>query len=126
MDRDYSLLSDDEVLHIRSGRILMPNATFKVSEFLDALAQVISEQEAEWSDECEGWFSTGLRCEALRLANQGWQRGRVRIRLEFYPEPQKLLKEETPRHANRSERPAYRDEVYTTVEPVYDEFNDEY
>ncbi|MBW4651777.1 MAG: KGK domain-containing protein [Kaiparowitsia implicata GSE-PSE-MK54-09C] len=127
MDRDHNLLSNDEVLHVRAGRILMPNATFKVSEFLDALAQVVSEQDAEWTEDCEGWFSSGLRCEVLRFANQGWQRGRVRIRLEFSPEPQKLLKEETPRRASRPERsPVYRDEVYTTVEPVYEDLGDEY
>lgn len=95
MDREYGLLNDDEVLFVRSGRILMNNPTFKVSEFLDALAQIISEQEAEWSDEREGWFTErGQSCEVLRFSNQGWQRGRVRIRLEFSPEyPPKLLQE---------------------------------
>lgn len=95
MDNEYGLLSDDEVLFVRSGRILMANPTFKVSEFLDALAQLISEQEGEWSDEREGWFTEhGQSCEVLRFGNQGWQRGRVRIRLEFCPErPPKLLRE---------------------------------
>lgn len=95
MDIEYGLLNDDEVLFIQSGRILMANPTFKVSEFLDALAQLISEQEGEWSDEREGWFTErGQGCEVLRFGNQGWQRGRVRIRLEFCPErPPKLLRE---------------------------------
>jgi hypothetical protein len=95
MDNDYGLLRDDEVLYVQSGRIIMANPTFKVSEFLDALAQLISEQEAEWSDEREGWFNDrGQSCEVLRFDNQGWQRGRVRIRLEFCPErPPKLLRE---------------------------------
>jgi hypothetical protein len=95
MDIEYGLLNDDEVLFVRSGRILMANPTFKVSEFLDALAQLISEQEGEWSDEREGWFTErGQGCEVLRFGNQGWQRGRVRIRLEFCPErPPKLLRE---------------------------------
>lgn len=95
MENEYGLLNDDEVLFVRSGRILMANPTFKVSEFLDALAQLISEQEGEWSDEREGWFTErGQGCEVLRFGNQGWQRGRVRIRLEFCPErPPKLLRE---------------------------------
>jgi hypothetical protein len=125
---DYNLLSDDEVLHVRVGRVLMPNSTFKVSEFLDALAQVVSERETEWVDECEDWFTDeGLRCEVLRFGNQGWQRGRVRIRLEFQPEPQKLLKEQAPRRVNRQER-AYRGDAYQArVEDVpYEEFRDEY
>ncbi len=95
MDNDYGLLRDDEVLYVQSGRIIVANPTFKVSEFLDALAQLISEQEVEWSDEREGWFNDrGQSCEVLRFDNQGWQRGRVRIRLEFCPEyPPKLLRE---------------------------------
>lgn len=95
MDNEYGLLGDDEVLFVRSGRIIVSNPTFKVSEFLDALAQLISEQEGEWSDEREGWFTDrGQTCEVLRLGNQGWQRGRVRIRLEFCPDrPPKLLRE---------------------------------
>lgn len=127
MDQEFSLLVDDEVLHVRVGRILMPNATFKVSEFLDTLAQVISEQEPEWTDECEDWFDRGLRCEVLRFGNQGWQRGRVRIRLEFYPEQPKLLKEQAPSRRARQER-GYREPVYPAqVEDVpYDRYEDEY
>jgi hypothetical protein len=95
MDKEFEVLSGDEVLFVRAGRIVMTNPTFKVSEFLDALAQSVSEQEEEWSEEKEGWFmNRGQSCEVLRFGNQGWQRGRVRIRLEFCPEPPpKLLGE---------------------------------
>ena len=95
MNDDFGMLSDDEVLFVRAGRVLMANPTFKVSEFLDALAQLVSEQEDEWTEEQEGWFTDrGARCEMLRFGNQGWQRGRVRIRVEFCPEaPPKLLRE---------------------------------
>jgi KGK domain len=81
----FTPLNDDEVLHIESGRVLMANPTFKVGELLDALAQAISDREQDWSEEQEGWFSEGADCEALRLNNSGWQRGRVRIRIEFAP-----------------------------------------
>lgn len=113
MDNEYGLLGDDEVLFVRSGRILMSNPTFKVSEFLDALAQLISEQEDEWSDEREGWFTErGQTCEVLRFGNQGWQRGRVRIRLEFCPErPPKLLRES--RDSSEYREDLFRDDVYT-------------
>ncbi|NJO20691.1 MAG: hypothetical protein HC838_12540, partial [Spirulinaceae cyanobacterium RM2_2_10] len=33
------------------------------------------------------WFSDGgVACEALRFGAHGWQRGRVRIQLEFHPD----------------------------------------
>lgn len=83
---DFQPLNNDEVLFVSVGRVLMANPTFKVGEFLDALAQAISDREEDWIEENEGWFSDGLECEALRFSSQGWQRGRVRIRLEFAPD----------------------------------------
>lgn len=123
MDQLPTLLNDDEVLYVSSGRVLMSNPTFKVEEFLDALAQAISEREGEWSEEYEGWFGEGLRCEVLRLATQGWQRGRVRIRLEFFPETQKLLREERPRRASLEERPS-REEIYSRRDEVYEAYRE--
>lgn len=118
MNGGFGMLSEDEVLFVRAGRVLMSNPTFKAGEFLDALAQLISENEEQWSEDQEGWFSDqGTRCEVLRFGNQGWQRGRVRIRLEFCPEQSpKLLRESRepreevyrPDESYRQERPSRR------------------
>lgn len=106
MNDQFQPLDNDEVLFISVGRVLMPNPTFKVGEFLDALAQAVSDREQEWNEDNEGWFSDGLDCEALRFSTQGWQRGRVRIRLEFAPE------ERTPKLLNmrREERRPERED----------------
>lgn len=143
-NQQYGTLNGDEVLFIRAGRVLMSNPTFKVSEFLDALAQLISEQEEVWSEEQEGWFtSRGAQCEVLRFGNQGWQRGRVRIRLEFCPEqPPKLLRESRiPQdedyqptevyRQNRSRRRS-REDIYQPDKswegetPIYPEIDEDY
>ncbi len=110
---DFQPLGDDEVLYVSFGRVLMANPTFKVGEFLDALAQAISDREEDWSDDHEGWFSDGLECEALRFNSQGWQRGRVRLRLEFSPDgPRPQLPERRTSH-RRSERSEPRvDDIY--------------
>lgn len=144
-NNQYGTLSEDEVLFVRVGRVLMSNPTFKVSEFLDALAQLISEQEGEWSEDQEGWFTErGAKCEVLRFGNQGWQRGRVRIRLEFCPEQSpKLLRESRaprdegypPTDAYRQNRPARRrnrEDVYQPDKnwegepPIYPEIDEDY
>ena len=133
MSLEPSLLNDDEVLYVSVGRVLMPNATFKVSEFLDALAQLISENEPEWSEDCEGWFLDGLPCEVLRFNNQGWQRGRVRLRLEFVPQQQKLLKE-SPRRPQRDDRPRetyapreeIREDIYARDDVYYRGIDEDY
>lgn len=114
---EFEVLRNDEVLHVRSGRILMRNPTFKASELLDALAQLISEQDSQWTEEQEDWFTDrGLSCEVLRVGNAGWQRGRVRIRFEFIPERPKLLRESPPPAAESYSRPELflppRDEGY--------------
>jgi hypothetical protein len=126
MDNEFGLLNDDEVIFVSSGRILMPNATFKVSELLDALAQAVSEREEEWTEESEGWFGAGLPCEVLRFGNQGWQRGRVRIRLEFSPETQpKLLRDGSQRRSRENLYPN-REDIYSSRQDSYSTRNDYY
>ncbi|NJP11116.1 MAG: KGK domain-containing protein [Leptolyngbyaceae cyanobacterium RU_5_1] len=112
---DFQPLNNDEVLFISVGRVLMANPTFKVGEFLDALAQAISDREDDWADENEGWFGDGLECEALRFNAQGWQRGRVRIRLEFSPEePRGRLPERRSTNETRRSEPSNSrfDDIY--------------
>ena len=127
MDEQFQPLNDDEVLFIGVGRVLMSNPTFKVGEFLDALAQAISDREDDWSDDNEGWFGEGLECEALRFGTRGWQRGRVRIRLEFCPDKEptpKLLDSRRSRDRRRPEESEPRfEDVYRPEkpEPRYDE-----
>lgn len=124
----FEPLDSDEVLYVPLGRVLMMNPTFKVGEFIDALAQAISDREPDWSDDNEGWFGEGLDCEALRFQRQGWQRGRVRIRLEFCPDeprPSRLLdaprREREPRRMERlepkGENPYRSDDPYRPEKP---------
>ncbi len=100
-DSRFSPLDPDEVLYVPSGKILMDNPTFKVGEFLDTLAQTVSDCESEWSEDHEGWFAEGVECQAMRLTGQGWQSGRVRLRVEFMPAPGPEL---LPEGSNRRER----------------------
>jgi hypothetical protein len=86
MANPFQTLDDDEVVYINSGRILLDNPTFKVGELLDALAQLVSDREVDWSEDHESWFSEGADCEVLRLSGSGWQRGRIRLRVEFSPD----------------------------------------
>lgn len=122
MDNQFEPLNNDEVLFINVGRVLMVNPTFKVGEFIDALAQAISDRENDWSDDNEGWFGEGLPCEALRFGTPGWQRGRVRIRLEFLPETSKPKMLDVPRErpSRRPEKPDSKfDDVYGDVDDDY-------
>jgi KGK domain len=114
-DRRFTPLNDDEVLYVPSGRILMSNPTFKVGEFLDSLAQVVSDREADWSEDHEGWFADGVDCQVMRLTGAGWQQGHVRLRVEFVPskEPESL-----------PERSSSRDRVRLRAKTVTSETED--
>ncbi|WP_421655761.1 KGK domain-containing protein [Leptothermofonsia sp. ETS-13] len=125
MNDQFQPLDDDEVLFVSVGRVLMTNPTFKVGEFIDALAQAISDREQDWDDANEGWFGNGLECEALRFGTKGWQRGKVRIRLEFCPDqdPTPKLLDSRRKERRPSELPDLRyEDVYRPekTEPRYD------
>jgi len=126
MDEQFEPLDNDEVLFISVGRVLMANPTFKVGEFLDALAQAISDREEDWAEENEGWFGDGLACESLRFGTKGWEKGKVRIRLEFCPGETKPKMLETRRdEGRRLEKPNPRfDDIYRP-EPPESEFEEE-
>jgi hypothetical protein len=124
MNEQFEPLDNDEVLFVSVGRVLMPNPTFKVGEFLDGLAQAVSDREGDWTDDNEGWFGDGLVCEALRFASKGWQRGRVRLRLEFCPDepPPKLLdgRRDESRRLERPD-PRYGESGRSSREARFDE-----
>ncbi|MFM2430807.1 MAG: hypothetical protein RLZZ511_2020 [Cyanobacteriota bacterium] len=101
MANPFQTLDDDEVVYINSGRILLDNPTFKVGELLDALAQLVSDREVDWSEDHESWFSEGADCEVLRLSGSGWQRGRIRVRVEFSPD---RVQERLPERSSGQEK----------------------
>jgi len=119
MDNQFDPLDNDEVLFVSVGRVLMTNPTFKVGEFLDALAQAISDREEDWAEENEGWFGDGLACEALRFGTKGWEKGKLRIRLEFCPSETEPKMLETRREkVRRPEKPDPRfDDIYRPERP---------
>ena len=53
----------------------------------DAIKAQLASAIAGWSEEKNGWFSPeGIDCEALRFGANGWQKGRIRLCLEFCPD----------------------------------------
>ncbi|MBD2069403.1 KGK domain-containing protein [Leptolyngbya sp. FACHB-671] len=82
MNNDFKRLDPSAVISSDwniSG--LMSNNTFKVSELLRAIQKCTGKQAF--------WFDIGVGCEVLGLT-QGWQKGRVRISIEFCPDEPEL------------------------------------
>jgi hypothetical protein len=76
MEDSQIFLKEDDVLST-PATVLMYQCTFKVSEFLTIMQSKMMEEKL---------FSDGMDCELLS-AGKAWTKGKVRVRLEFSPEP---------------------------------------
>ncbi|BAY37787.1 hypothetical protein NIES2111_21280 [Nostoc sp. NIES-2111] len=86
----------------KDGVIVFQHSMFKLSHFiaaiklafqskgLDELAVLLNNRGGVpvWKDNKPLWFSQGIKSEILRLNGQGWQKGKIRIKvtLEFCPD----------------------------------------
>lgn len=110
MENKFESLKENEIVSLdidaEKTRIVLKQPTYKVSEFVKALKSLIntyddtltcykqSGVEFRVTKENVGWFSEGVECQVLKPDNKGWQKGKVRLSLEFCPdEPER---EETP------------------------------
>ena len=76
-----------EVLSVdESVQILIGHRTFRVGEFAEAIRMQLEYGTSGWTSDKDAWFSEdGIPCEVLRFTASGWQKGKVRISLEFCP-----------------------------------------
>ncbi len=77
MDDSQIFLKEDDVLSAPASA-LMYQSTFKVSEFTTIIQSRLLEDKL---------FSDGMDCEVLS-SGKSWTKGKLRMRLEFYPEPE--------------------------------------
>ncbi|MEQ9551218.1 MAG: KGK domain-containing protein [Coleofasciculus sp. G3-WIS-01] len=88
VDNQFEPLASGEVLSVdESAQILIGHHTFRVGELADALKTQLEYGLSEWTQDKDAWFSEeGISCEVLRFSSSGWQKGKVRINLEFCPQ----------------------------------------
>ena len=88
MNNRFEPLAIGEVLSIdESAQILIGHRTFRVGEFAEAIRTQLEYNLNGWTEDKDAWFSEeGIPCEVLRFSANGWQKGKVRINLEFCPQ----------------------------------------
>ena len=88
MDNQFEPLATGEVLSVdESSQILIGHRTFRVGELSEAIRVQLEGYVSGWNSEKDAWFSeAGIPCEVLRFTANGWQKGKVRINLEFCPQ----------------------------------------
>jgi len=87
VENQFAPLFSGEVLSVdESTQLLIGNRTFRVDEFLDVIRKQLAGSEG-WNQDKDAWFSEqGISAEVLRFKAKSWQKGTVRISLEFRPE----------------------------------------
>jgi antitoxin component YwqK of YwqJK toxin-antitoxin module len=87
MSNEFERLEREDVISVYSGQILVTNRTFTVNEIIAALMPIVKEKSGNiWTEDKEQWFREGLDCKMLKPGAKSWQRGKVRLTLEFTPE----------------------------------------
>lgn len=88
MNNHFEPLDNGEVLSIsESALIFIGHTTFRVGEFSEAVRSQLEASTQGWNGDKNSWFTDlGVDCEVLRFTSGGWQKGKVRIRLEFAPD----------------------------------------
>jgi len=88
VDNQFEPLATGEVLSVdESSQILIGHRTFRVGELSEAIRVQLEGYVSGWNSEKDAWFSeAGIPCEVLRFTANGWQKGKVRINLEFCPQ----------------------------------------
>lgn len=88
MDKQFKPLNNGEVLSVnKSAQFIIGHSTFRVQEFMNALReQMMQHGFGSVSGDKAQWFSEeGIECEVLQFGSDGWQKGTVRLYLEFSP-----------------------------------------
>jgi hypothetical protein len=86
-DRFESLESGEVVSIQHEKQVLSGHRTFRSGELNDAIKSYVEQAIAGWSEDKNDWFTDrGIDCEALRFGSKGWQKGRIRLSLEFCPD----------------------------------------
>ena len=87
MSHNFERLEREDVVSVYANQILVSNRTFTVSELVTALMLIVKKESGNaWTEDKEQWFREGLECKVLKPGAKSWQRGKVRLTLEFEPE----------------------------------------
>ena len=91
MSNIFNPLEQDEIVSIdNSAKILLPHTTFKVSELVKAALEVFKTKDnisvTGWTEEKAKWASDGVKGEVLKYGAKSWQKGKLRLTIEFCPD----------------------------------------
>lgn len=107
MNNNFENLKSEDVVSVYARQIFISSRTFTVVEFIAAMMQATKKQLGDLTEGKETWFGEGLECKILKPGAKSWERGKVRISLEFEPEELEITQtvESSELENNKSESP---------------------
>ncbi|WP_254567080.1 KGK domain-containing protein [Oscillatoria sp. HE19RPO] len=116
MSNNFEPLRADEVVSVNeSFKILVNHPTFKTHELTDALITLLKNADAIFRagkvEEKMKWFNEGVNVQVLRYGASGWQKGRIKISVEFCPDEPEGQKTSTPNQPETSAPESPLDEI---------------
>lgn len=85
-------LDNTDVVSMTANSSFTQTTTFQVTELRSAIEKHLGN--------LRDWFTYGVDCRVLRASGGGWQKGRLRLCLEFIPEKPALKPEPKPEPVN--------------------------
>lgn len=92
----YKLSNQDDVIALKEESphsIIISHPMFKVGELVDAIHENVlgissGKLEENYYKPRKKWIDDGLDCEVLHIRGEGWQKGKIRIKvaIEFVPD----------------------------------------
>ena len=79
-------LTNDDVLSVSTDLGFIDSSTATGEELLDMVGDWVHGNSSLGENESADWVQDGVTCKVLLASGGGWQKGKVRLRLEFIPD----------------------------------------
>lgn len=79
-------LTDDDVLSVSTDLSFTEGSTSTGAELMDIVQEWVERHSNLDETQSAYWVKDGVICKVLLAAGGGWQKGKIRLRLEFTPD----------------------------------------
>ncbi|WP_292747895.1 KGK domain-containing protein [Nostoc sp. NMS4] len=76
-------LTNDDVVSMAQDANFAEVSTSTVEELTAVISEALGNHSRQEADTVENWVTEGVECKVLQTKGGGWQKGRVKICLEF-------------------------------------------
>jgi len=84
MDKKTEVLQLEEVLTLLDEKDLQTLELARTAKASEFLRSILKQMAADGKEKL--LLTDGVECEVLKIGGTGWLKGKVKMRLEFYPD----------------------------------------